>query len=295
MKSSGKPGKMLLVQTASIGDVILITPVLEAMHSKYPDCEIDVLLKKGNETLFTNHPFIRKVLVWNKTEKKYAHLRELIKAIRSERYDLLINFQRFFSTGLLTLLSKANFTVGFNKNPLSSFFSLKVKHLITTGLVHETERNLNLISDWVEEAEGRPVLYPSIADFAKVSQYKTQAYICIAPASLWFTKQYPEEKWIEFIANIPSQLSIYLIGGSSDKALCERIVKQAKHPRCLSLTGALSLLETAALMRDAGMNYVNDSAPLHLASAMNAHICAIFCSTVPAFGFLPSEPNFLHH
>ena len=60
-----------------------------------------------------------------------------------------------------------------------------------------------------------------------------------------------------------------------------------KHQTVFNLAGKLSLLETAALMQNAEMNFVNDSAPLHIASAMNAKVTAIFCSTIPAFGFTP--------
>ncbi len=61
-----------------------------------------------------------------------------------------------------------------------------------------------------------------------------------------------------------------------------------------NLAGKLSFLQTAALMKDATMNYVNDSAPLHIASSVNAPVTAIFCSTVPSFGFGPlSEKSFI--
>ena len=56
---------------------------------------------------------------------------------------------------------------------------------------------------------------------------------------------------------------------------------------CLNLAGKMSFLQTASLMKDASMNFVNDSAPLHIASAMNAPVTAIFCSTIPEFGFGP--------
>ena len=65
------------------------------------------------------------------------------------------------------------------------------------------------------------------------------------------------------------------------------IAAAASHPRLVNRAGELSLLQSAALMQGAAMNYVNDSAPLHLASAVNAPVTAIFCSTVPAFGFTP--------
>lgn len=80
---------------------------------------------------------------------------------------------------------------------------------------------------------------------------------------------------------------IYLLGAASDTEICESIRMATASDRVYNLAGQLSFLESASLMKDAVMNYVNDSAPMHLASAMNAPVSAIFCSTVPAFGFGP--------
>jgi len=79
----------------------------------------------------------------------------------------------------------------------------------------------------------------------------------------------------------------YLLGSAADEALCSQILSGSEHPNCLNFAGKLSLLESAALMRDAQMNYVNDSAPMHLCSSVNARMTAIYCSTVPSFGFGP--------
>jgi len=111
--------------------------------------------------------------------------------------------------------------------------------------------------------------------------------VCIAPTSVWFTKQYPEEKWLELLAALPASLPVYLLGGPPDTAACERLAQAAGRPGLVSLSGKLSLLASAALMHGAVLNYVNDSAPLHLCSAVDAPVCAVFCSTVPAFGFGP--------
>lgn len=246
-----------------------------------------MLLKQGTESLFTGHPFLVRLYIWNKSENKFRHFYDILKEVQSERYDLVVNVQRFFLTGLLTVFSRAGRTIGFNKNPLSLFFSKKVKHEITQGKYHETERNLKLISDLVESPSPKPRLYPSRQDDALVSQYKTHRYICVAPASLWFTKQYPAGKWIEFIREVPHDIYIYFLGSAADRELCESIIKGSGHPDCLNLAGKLKLLETAALQRDAVMNFVNDSAPMHLASSVNAPVTAIFCSTVPEFGFGP--------
>jgi heptosyltransferase-2 len=136
-------------------------------------------------------------------------------------------------------------------------------------------------------------LYPSGKDLAHVSQFKTVKYICIAPASLWKTKQFPAERWVEFMKIIDNEIRIYLLGSKTDTFLCDEIIKQSAHLNALNLCGKLSLLESAALMKDAAMNYVNDSSPLHLASSVNANVTAIFCSTVPEFGFGPLSDNSL--
>ena len=267
--------------------MILVTPVMENLHRKYPDAAIDVLVKKGTESLFASHPYLRKLYIWDKSDKKLKNLYIILKEVQSERYDLVINVQRFFLTGFLTAFSRAGKTVGFNKNPFSVFFSKRLKHKIREGEFHETERNLLLIQNLVQETEKRPVLYPSKQDDALTSQYKTHKYICVAPASLWHTKQYPADKWMEFLKQLPDDLYVYFLGSPADHALCEEIIKRSSHDNSMNLAGKLKLLETASLQRDALMNFVNDSAPMHLASAVNAPVTAIFCSTVPAFGFGP--------
>ena len=82
-------------------------------------------------------------------------------------------------------------------------------------------------------------------------------------------------------------MKVYLLGAPGDREACEQIKQQTRHPHISTLAGNLSLLESAALMEDAQMNYVNDSAPMHLASAVNAPTCVVYCSTIPAFGFGP--------
>lgn len=283
--------KILIIQTASIGDVILTTPVLESLHHNYPDATVDMVVKKGTESLFASHPFLGKMYIWDKSERKLKNLYAILKEIQSERYDLVVNVQRFFLTGMLTAFSRAKYTVGFNKNPFSIFFSLRVKHKIREGEYHETERNLKLIEHLVKDTLQKPRLYPSPQDDALTSQYKTHQYICVAPASLWFTKQYPAEKWVEFVRELPADLYVYFLGSPSDFDLCDGIINDSGHQNALNLAGKLKLLETTSLQRDARMNFVNDSAPMHLASSVNAPVTAIFCSTVTSFGFGPLSDN----
>lgn len=273
--------KILIIQTAFIGDVVLATPLIEALSLKYPKAQIHFLLRKGNENLLESEPAIQKVIIWNKKEGKHLGLISILKQIRKEKYDLLINLQRFGATGILTWLSGAGQKVGFEKNPFSFSYTTKIKHQIGDG-THEVERNLRLIDF---NAKLKPRLFLSKKDLDRVSHLKGKPYIVLAPTSVWFTKQFPKEKWIEFLKDLKFDGGIYFIGGASDHLACEEIIEATGKGE--NLCGELSLLESAALMKDAKMNYVNDSAPMHFASAVNAPTCAIFCSTIPEFGFGP--------
>ena len=281
--------KILIIQTASIGDVILTTPILEKLHYIYKDAMIDFLLKKGIESLFINHPFIRSLIIWDKKSNKYKNLFNIINQIRKEKYDLVINVQRFASSGIITALSGAETTIGFDKNPFAMFFTKKIKHKIGIQYqgIHEIDRNLELLAHLDTDKKFTVKLYPTKEDFDMIEPFRTAKYICIAPASLWNTKQYPKEKWIEFINGINQILVIHLLGSKQDVDLCNEIKEAAIGKHILNLAGKLSMLESAALMKNAKMNYVNDSAPLHLASSMNAHVTAVFCSTITEFGFGP--------
>ena len=318
--------KFLLIQTAFIGDVVLATPLIEKLVQFYPGSQIDFLLRKGNEGLLTGHPHLRQVIIFDKKKGKYKNLLSLLSTIRKEKYDYVINLQRFFASGFLTAFSGGKHKIGFDKNPLSFLFTEAVKHEISTTDTgnHEVKRNLALIEGITDPSFVRPKLYPSDADFKKVNP--SGDYVCIAPASVWFTKQWPADNWIALISKLPEHLTIYLMGAKSDFALCETIKSPFDFPHSggqggkqdfthsggegvkpvseghevnrnssiVNLSGQLSFLESAALLKNARMNFVNDSAPLHFASAMNAPVAAMFCSTVPAFGFGPlSDISFI--
>ena len=287
--------KILIIQTAFIGDVVLATALIEKLHGYYPGSSIDFLVRKGNESLLSNNPWLHEVLIWNKKEKKTKNLFAVLKKIRANKYDLVINVQRFFSTGLLTAFSGARQTIGFDKNPLSFLFSKKIKHVFDLQYPkHEVERNNELVKYLTDDHAARPVMYPSAADEMFIHEYTGQPFVTMTPSSVWFTKKYPQEKWIDLMDNFDPLYKIYLLGGKDNYQECELIANGSKNKNAAILAGKLSFLQSAALMKKAAMNYVNDSAPLHFASAVNAPVTAVFCSTIPQFGYTPlSDRSFI--
>ncbi len=275
--------KVLVVQTAFLGDAILATALLESLHASQPEWQLDVLVRLGNEGLFAGHPFVHNVLTWNKQQEKQRNLFRVIRQVRGERYHLLVNLQRHPNTALLTVLSGARNTVGFASNPLSWLYNRRIPH--TMDGRHEVERNHMLISHVDGSEPSAPRLYPTPDDHTTVAPYQTVPYVCIAPTSVWFTKQWPAEKWVDLIRLI--NMPVWLLGSNADAPACDAIVHKVQRSDVQSLAGRLTILQSAALIAGARMTFANDSAVLHVASAMNAPITAVFCSTVPEFGFGP--------
>ncbi len=281
-----KQQSILVIQTAFTGDAVLGTSVLETLREANPEARITYLVRAGHASLFEHHPFIHEVWEWKKTEGKTKALTDLLKKIRRQRFDLVINLQRYFSTGLLTAFSGASETRGFAKNPLSFLFSKSYPHDMHAGL-HEIQRNHALIEDLAPKLNP-PKIYLSEAEMEKAIPY--EGSLVLAPASVWNTKQWPSAYWSKLISLAADTFPIVLIGGKNDQNLCEEIAGNAGK-QVQILAGKLSFTESAALMKNAVLTVSNDSAPVHLASAVNAAVLELFCSTVPEFGFTPLSLN----
>jgi heptosyltransferase-2 len=256
------------------------------------------------------------VHVWDKKKNKYQHLFQIIQTVRRIKYDVVINVQRYLATGIITLLSGAKKTIGFDKNPLSFLFSEVVAHQFgsaaeaageaaeagglaaaqnsNSASLHETSRNHALLASLTTAPVAKPALYPSAANFAAVQKLQGAPYICMSPGSVWETKKMPAQNWIDLINAVPTNYTIYLMGAPNEKDLCAEILSGSSREGVFNIAGELNLLEAAALIEGASLNYVNDSAPMHLASATGAPVAAIYCSTTPAFGYGPlSDTQFV--
>lgn len=276
--------KILVIQTAFIGDAILASSVLESIIAANPKAELHLLVRSGNETLFTHHPYLHTCWTWNKSTHKIKHLIQLVFQIRKAQFDLVITLHRHLSSGLLAGFSNARYICGYKQNPCSFLFHFCVQHRFTKTL-HETQRYLALLQEFTDITYNKPKLYPNQQMFSDISQWINVPFYVIAPGSVWFTKQAPLELWQQLCTLLSKTHTIFIIGAHSDYEICQAISKT--NPNTVNLCGKITLLQAAALISKARMNYVNDSAPLHLASAMNAPVTAFFCSTTPEFGFGP--------
>jgi ADP-heptose:LPS heptosyltransferase len=294
---------ILIIQTAFIGDTILASHFVRAVKEAYPQSKIHFFLRKGNESVIQGLPTLEKTWIWDKKGGKTRNLLKLISELRKIDFDVVFNLHRHFNSGLVTAMMKAPLKVGFKQNPLSFLYSHKVNHRIPhfpedneKVTWHEVQRNLQLLKVLNpaykinhESKRYKPELPLVPKNFEKIQPYLGEDYFVVAPASVWFTKAWSESKYRELTLELSKRGKVYFIGAPTDKDLCDRIREGI--PNTENLCGPLNLLDSAALMKTAKRVFVNDSAPLHLASSVNALTTAIFCSTVPAFGYTPLSDN----
>lgn len=280
---------ILIIQTAFIGDTILASQFARAVKERYPNSKIHFFLRKGNESVIQGLPTIEKTWVWDKAGGKTRNLFKLISELRKIEFDMVFNLHRHFNSGLVAALVKSPMKVGFKQNPLSFFYSRKINHQIPDPRGwHEVQRNLELLPEYsiVDNSKFyKPELPLQDKHFAKIAPHAKGTYFVVAPASVWFTKAWSENKYRNLTIELAKLGTVIFIGAPSDKELCDRIRSGVENTK--NLCGELNLLDSAALMKNAKRVFVNDSAPLHLASCVNAKTTAIFCSTIPGFGYTP--------
>lgn len=280
--------KILIIQTASIGDVILATALTESIKKNDDNINVDFLVKSSCKSILENNDSVRKVFDWNKKSRKYRNMFAVITKIRKEKYDLLINLHRFVSSGFISTFSASKKIIGYSSNPCSILFSKRFKHEMNN--VHEIERNLSLLKLLLPKAKlAKPYINPEYLDL-DLYEIKNKPFITISPGSLWYTKRLPLLTWKKMISELPEGYPVVILGSSEDAEMANQIFIDLKQKN-INLCGKITLRQSAYVMKYAKMNFANDSAPTHLASAVNAPITTVFCSTVPEFGFYPLSTN----
>jgi heptosyltransferase-2 len=117
--------------------------------------------------------------------------------------------------------------------------------------------------------------------------------IVIAPGARHFSKRWPEEYFSELIQRLFAKTGwrTVLVGGVEDQSVIENILRQLPEGIAVSAAGKITLLETAALIKQSKMMISNDSGLMHLGAALNVPLLAIFGSTVEELGFFPNSPK----
>ena len=285
--------RSLVIQTSFLGDMVLTTPLLVELATRG---EVDVVATPQSAGLLANHPAVRRVVPYDKRrEARGLHgLARVASTLRAARFDAAYLAQGSMRSATLARLAGIPERIGFATSAGRWLYTRRIDY---RDDLHHAERLWQLAAAPGARPEPgaiRPRLYPGAAERAAVDVLlrgcaaEATPFVALAPGSVWATKRWPY--YPELAALLPPEVPIVVVGAAVDGDLARAIASRAPG-RVLDATGRLGLLGAAVLLRRARARVTNDSAPMHLASAMSTPTVAVFGPTVPEFGFGPLAPR----
>ncbi len=284
--------RILLIQTAFIGDAVLTLPLIQVLKKNNPDVFIDVICTPVTREIFESSPSVDEVIVLDKRgeQKSFFKLIGFSKKIRQKSYSQVYSPHRSFRTCLLILWSGIRESYGFSNSAIPFVYKNIIKY---KSDMHEVERDLslcgfnNVFNSWkiLPEIIATSQIKNDVDKY--LSSIKSGKFVAVAPGAVWDTKKYPAkyyEELIEFILQIG--YPVVLIGSASDAELCESIKNKFEH-NVFSSAGKFTVPGTVELLKKCKLLVSNDSAPTHFGMAADIPVLTIFCSTIPGFGFYP--------
>ena len=265
-----------MVRFSSLGDILLTTPVIGELRKKYPNAEINFVIKKQFSDVYLYNTNINKKFIFR---KEIAD--SLNKELTAENYDLVIDLQNNWRSRSLTK--------GISKN-ITRFKKPTFKKLLLVWFkINLLKENKSIVKRYAEAAGitlEEKVLELFLPKDSKTRLDSNGNYIGLCPGAKHFTKRWPPEYFIE-LGNELTKLGyrIVLFGGTSEKDLCNDI--SGKIEGAVNLQGDDNLIQVAVDMQKCKLVVTNDSGLMHVASAVGAPVTAIFGSSVKEFGFAP--------
>jgi len=283
------PNRIIIVQTAFIGDVIIITPLIRAIKELYPKSILDVMVIPQTAGVLENNPNINEIILFDKRKNKVVSFIKTLLQLKKNKYDIAITPHSSVTTGLLLKYAKIKMRIGFDRWSAAKYLTDKVPH---PDGIHKTLKNLSLLSLLSDKTfSNQTELFPSEAMLAKADglllelKTKTNRLIAIAPGSVWFTKKWPTG-YYKLLAEqlVKNNFGVVLIGSKDENRICEEVLPSKNG---INLAGELSLLESAAVISKCDLMICNDSGALHIANAMQTDLFAFFGPTVQSIGYFP--------
>jgi heptosyltransferase II len=280
--------RIAVIQTAFPGDVILSSAVFEALKQQNQGCYTAAVVRPESACLLKSNPYIDDIIIYDKygVDKGILGIWRISSKIK--RFDEAIIIQRHFRSALIPFLAHIPKRVGFDVSSAAALYTEKVKY---GNDLHEVQRCLKLIG--IDDPQKRFKPRIVIDDAAKERAERLlkdggigSEFVAVAPGSVWATKRYSYYAQLIDLIYDRFKFPVVLIGGFADSALASEICKSTSH-KPYNLSGKTDLLQSAAIIARAKLAISNDSAPAHIASAVETPVVVIFGSTVPSFGFAP--------
>jgi lipopolysaccharide heptosyltransferase I len=271
-----------------LGDVVHALPFLNALKGRFPDSEIHWVIARGFHELLEDHPMIEKLWIIDKDQwKKPSRLKDTLSSLhhlsmrlREERFDLVVDLQGLFRSGIISRSSGCGLRIGFEEAREGSRFFYT--HRVRGGKeIHAVDRYLKVAAFLECDTSGlRFPLPPPPVSFADspLLWALPENYAVIAPSAGSLVKRWPAERFGQLAARLPF-LSV-VVTGKADASQAEKVV-QAARGRAVSLAGRTSLKELVAIIKGAKCLICSDTGPMHIAAALGVPVFAVFGPTNP--------------
>ncbi|MGB8657209.1 MAG: glycosyltransferase family 9 protein [Candidatus Zixiibacteriota bacterium] len=293
--------KILVVRFSSLGDIVLTTPVIQALKSGFPNSHIFFLTKTQYADLFRDDLRMFSVSQFDK-DGKHKGLRgflRLVRELRSHDFDLLIDLHANLRSSLVRHLTKSEVKLKYDKRRLSRFLMVGLKFLKTKP-VRTIDSYLGVLEKLdIAPSDKAPYLYLSKADIEFSEHFlleekvkKDDIVVGVHPGARWETKRWDEAKFRQVCQVLVRKVNckILLLGDAGDKELIERISTGMPAGTMVKATG-LPLRKLMSLIKRCACLVANDSGPMQIAWALQVPVVAIFGPTHPHLGFAPTGAN----
>ncbi|NGX37777.1 MAG: Lipopolysaccharide core heptosyltransferase RfaQ [Chlamydiae bacterium] len=278
--------KILVIKLRHLGDVLLAAPVFTNLKASFPDSQIDAYIWKEAKPMLDGHPAISNFILHDRKWKEFSFFKrywnelQLLRQIRAEGYDLVINLTEGDRGALAAFASGAIERVGVDP-------SGKWKRKIFTQLVkpcpnprHTVERDLDALRKIgiYPRQQMRDLFFhvPDVATERAKQLVGDEPFVIIHAAARWRFKCLPKPLMAAVIDQLGER--IVLTGAPSEREFVQEIADLAT-PEVLNLAGKTSLKEMGALMQMSKGMITVDSVALHMASALKVPVVALFGPT----------------
>ncbi len=278
--------KFLIIRFSSIGDIVLTTPVLRLIKSKYPDSELHFVTKQKFKDVVALNPHIDSLHLLGDS------LSECIDELKKTEYDYVIDLHNNFRSKRVRRNVKSKHVSWLDKLDIRKFLytTFKINRLPD---VHITDREVDTLKDLgIQNDNAGLEYYISDEDNAKAMELTSalpDGYVAFVIGATYYTKRMPAD----LIAKIADNLvkPVVLVGGPGDADAAKTIGSLCKNNRMLDLCSKLPLNVSAGIVKNATLVIAHDTGLMHIAAAYKKDIITLWGNTVPEFGMYACEPG----
>ncbi len=282
-----RPLRLLITRADRIGDLVLSTPIFEAVRQKYPEAWIACLAFQENRELIEGQPFLNEVILYDKSGRERSVIGQwsLARRLAKKQFDVVVHLHSTHRMHLLTWLADVPVRIGWRRK-CAWALTYSLKDGKKEGLKHEASYNFDLLAPLniavPQILRARVPLSEkctqSLEELCRQLELEAQRpWVVLSPSASCPSKVWPPERFGELADKIAAAypVDILVIGAPPDRPLIERLCRRTK-TKVYDLGGRLTLGMLSVLLSRAALLVSNDSGPVHVANAVGTPAISIF-------------------